>query len=179
MPKLRLAVVALAFGLLVLPAAAQTSSTAYDAVRTALYRVWDELPLTVRNPTLTSDAAIGYGVYQPREGQSYAAGETVHVYAELLGYGVVTGKDKLLTRKLAADLSLLDAEGQLRATSRDFFQSETQSRQRTLETYLAFTARLSDFAPGEYRLRFDVRDLVSGKATQFELPITLTAAATP
>ena len=45
-----------------LPAAAETSLSAYDAVRQALIAVFEELPLSVRNATLVKGTPKGLGV---------------------------------------------------------------------------------------------------------------------
>src|SRR5665213_3010134 len=70
-----------------LPAMADTSLTAYEASRQALLAIWAELPLTVRNVALTDGPPAGYGDYKGHQGNSFKAGETIEIYAEVLGYG--------------------------------------------------------------------------------------------
>ena len=66
-----------------LPASADASLSTYEAVRTALIAVWDEMPLTIRNATLVSAAPKGFGQYERRAGRSFTPDEPVTVYAEL------------------------------------------------------------------------------------------------
>ncbi|MEQ1770362.1 MAG: hypothetical protein ABL879_11035 [Devosia sp.] len=160
-----------------LPAAAEASITSYDAVRGALLSIWEELPLTARNATLTEGAATGYGAYAPAADASFAAGETINVYVEVLGYGFARNADGTQSIKLDADLFLLGKDGVTLARQDKFLSTDLRARGPRLETYLAFTANLSGFAPGDYRLSYRLTDAVSGKVTTFELPITLTAAA--
>jgi len=89
-----------------LPATAQTSLTAYDAVREALVAVWDELPLSVRNATLVDSTPAGFGQFDRRAGKSFKPDEAVTVYAELYGYGVTPRADGGYVRELSADLAL-------------------------------------------------------------------------
>jgi hypothetical protein len=174
----RLAAFCLAAALLLPGAAfAQTSLTAYDAVRAALRTIWDELPLTARAVNLTEGPAGGYGQYTPREGSSFMPGETINVYVELLGYDSAPLPDGRVARRLAADLQLLDASGALRASQAGFYENETVSAEPLFETWLSFTATLGDFEPGDYRLRYVVRDLAGGEETSFEVPISLAPAA--
>lgn len=171
-----LATALLATALTVAPATAQSSLAAYQAVRDGMLAVWDELPLTALNATLTEAPAAGYGQFTPRGSNVFAPGDTVHVYAELVGYGAAATANGFYVRQLGADLALLDAAGNVRATQPDFFTSSTRSSERLLETYLSFTVTLSAFDPGDYTLRYIVHDRAGDKQTSFELPITLVAA---
>lgn len=160
-----------------LPAFAQTSLSAYEAARQALLAVWAELPLTVRNVTLTTEAARGYGNYTPRDSQSYALGEQIHVYVEVLGYGWKDNGDGTTSELLDADLSLVDTSGQTLASQAKFLSADIRSREKLLETYLTLDATLTSFSPGDYLLRYVLHDLAGGKEATFEVPITLTGPA--
>jgi len=157
------------------PAAAQPSYATYAAVRDAMLAVWNEMDLTVPVAELTEGEATGYGQYTARTGNAFRPGETVHVYAEIIGYGIGETASGLYTRSLAADLTLRDADGTVRGSQPNFYASEIVGRNRLLETWLSFTVSLSDFPPGDYVLAYTVRDLEGGKQAQFELPITLTS----
>ncbi|MEO6011985.1 MAG: hypothetical protein ABIQ30_00155 [Devosia sp.] len=166
--------VALALGA-PLPALAESSMTSFEAARTALLAVWAELPLTVRNVTLTDGAAPSYGNYTPRAGQSFVLGDKINVYVEVLGYGWVDNGDGTTSELLDADLNLLDTKGTTIASQAKFLSANIKSRGKLLETYLTLDATLTDFDPGEYRLQYVLHDLAGGKDATFEVPITLTA----
>lgn len=171
-----LAAIALAASLWApLPALAETSMTAFDAARTAMLAVWAELPLTVRNVTLTTENATGYGDYTPYEGTSVKIGQTIHVYLEVLGYGWKDNGDGTLSELLDADLNLIDASGATVASQAKFLTADIRSRHQLLETYLTLEATLTDFDPGEYTLRYVLHDVAGGKETSFDVPITLVA----
>jgi hypothetical protein len=159
------------------PTIAQPSVATYEAVREGLIAVWDAMGLTVRNATLTDGEAAGFAQYQRRAGHAFSTGETIHVYAEVLGYQSAPTANGKYVRDLEADLALLDSSGVVRGTQPGFYSSETVSATPLLETYLSFTVTLSDFAPGDYTLRYTVRDRAAGSETSFDLPVTLTAPA--
>jgi len=156
-----------------LPALAETSFSAYQAVRQALIAVWDELPLTVVNATLVTGTPKGFGQYEPRPNKAFKLDEPVTVYAELYGYGVESIASGGYARRLSADLSLLDASGAIRANQVDFWMGEETFAERPLEMHLSFSATLSAFEPGSYTLRFTVHDLTQAEETSFDIPIQL------
>ena len=169
--------VGLSLLLLPLPAGAETSLTAYEAARQALLSIWAELPLTVRNTTLTEGPATGYGNYTPRSGSEFKAGEKIEVYVEVLGYGWKDNGDGTQSELLDADLNLLNATGQTVASQEKFLTADIKSRQKLLETYLTLDATLTSFEPGAYKLQYVLHDRAGGKDTTFEVPITLTGDA--
>jgi hypothetical protein len=166
---------AAALALPALPAAADTSLTAYEAARAALLAIWAELPLTIRNVTLTEGVPEGYGNYSVHAGNTYRAGEVIHVYAEVLGYGWRDNGDGTWSKLLDADLALLDANGTTVASKPRFLSTDVRSRQKVLESDLAFNVTLSAFQPGAYKLQFAVHDRAGGKDTSFDVPVTLVA----
>ncbi|HVX73498.1 MAG TPA: hypothetical protein VHB19_11875 [Devosia sp.] len=159
-----------------LPALAETSLTAFDAARQALLSIWAELPLTVRNVTLTDGPAAGYGNYTVHPGSEFRAGEKIHVYVEVLGYGWKDNGDGTLSEVLDADLNLLDAQGTTVASQQHFLTADIRSRQKLLETFLTLDATLTSFDPGAYKLQYVLHDRAGGKQATFEVPITLVAA---
>ena len=130
----------------------------------------------MRNVTLTTGTVGGYGDYSAREGSSFAVGEPIHVYAEVLGYGWADNGDGTVSRQLEADLNLLNPAGNVIQSQAKFYASDTKSREKLLETYLGFEVVLNDFQPGDYTLQFVVHDRAGGKDATVDVPITLTAA---
>jgi len=159
------------------PAFAEASLTAYEAARTALLAIWAELPLTVRNATLTDGPATGYGNYTQHQGSEFKAGEKIHLYVEVLGYGWKDNGDGTTSELLDADLNLLNAQGATVASQAKFLSANIKSREKLLETYLTLDATLTSFEPGAYKLQYVLHDRAGGKDTTFEVPITLTGDA--
>lgn len=156
------------------PAFPQSSLGTYFAVREGLAAVWDDLPLTAYNVTLVETTPRGFGQYDRRASKAYRPDEPVIVYAELYGYAVSLPANGGYLRGLSADLALLDSTGAVRANQIGFWSDGQRFTIRPLEMHVGFSATLSAFEPGEYTLRFTVRD---GEAeTSFDVPITLLAA---
>lgn len=171
--KYRVAAVLALSLLLPAPAWAQSSLTAFEAARQALLAIWAELPLTVRNATLTETPAPSYGNYTPRASSEYRAGEQIHVYVEVLGYGWKDNGDGTQSELLDADLNLLNSQGTTVATQPKFLSADIKSRARLLETFLTLDATLTSFDPGAYKLQYVLHDRAGGKDATFEVPITL------
>lgn len=159
------------------PAAAQSSLSTYDAVRAGLLAVWAEMPLSFRNPTLVEGTVSGYGNFTPAASATYASGEPIHVYVEVLGYGWQANGDGTQSVLLDVDLALKNAEGKLVASEDKFLSTDIKSLSQNLETFLTFDATLTDFVAGAYTLEFTVRDRAGGKSGSFSLPVTLSGSA--
>lgn len=165
---------ALALGLLLTaPAAAESSLNAYDAAHQALVSIFEDLPLSVRNVTLTEAPATGYGNYTPRDSSDFKPGEKIHVYVEVLGYGWHDNGDGTQSELLDADLNLLNATGQTVASQAKFLSANIKSREHLLETFLTLDATLTSFQPGAYKLQYVLHDRAANKDVTFEVPITL------
>lgn len=171
--KYRVAAVLAVALLAPLPALAQSSLTAYEAARQALLAIWAELPLTVRNATITETPAPSYGNYTPRASSEFKAGEQIHLYVEVLGYGWKDNGDGTQSELLDADLNLLNSQGTTVATQAKFLSADIKSRARLLETFLTLDATLTSFDPGAYKLQYVLHDRAGGKDATFEVPITL------
>lgn len=170
--KYRVAAVLIAL-MLPAPALAQSSLNAYEAARQALLAIWAELPLTVRNATLTEVPAPSYGNYTPRASSEYKAGEQIHVYVEVLGYGWKDNGDGTQSELLDADLNLLNSQGTTVASQPGFLKADIKSREKLLETFLTLDATLTSFDPGAYKLQYVLHDRAGNKDATFEMPITL------
>jgi hypothetical protein len=171
--KYRVAAILVALALLPAPVLAQSSLNAYEAARQALLAIWADLPLTVRNATLTETPAPSYGNYTPRASSEYKAGEQIHVYVEVLGYGWKDNGDGTQSELLDADLNLLNSQGTTVATQTKFLSADIKSREKLLETFLTLDATLTAFDPGAYKLQYVLHDRAGNKDATFEVPITL------
>jgi hypothetical protein len=93
----------------------------------------------------------------------------------VLGYGFKDDGQGGFGTLLDADLALVDASGTTVARKDKFVSIGHSSHDKVLESDLAFKVTLSAFEPGGYTLHFTVHDEVSGKATTFDVPVTLLA----
>ncbi|MBO0345846.1 hypothetical protein J0X15_11500 [Roseibium sp. CAU 1637] len=160
------------------PASAQDTSSApsatYSQALTAFDQAWDAAPLGFAVRTFVDVPAKGFGIYTPRTNQTFAAGETLHVYAEPIAYGFETDSEG--TRySLNAGFKLLNPSGQVLAEEAQFaaFTGTTRSRKRELSTQLSFG--FEGLPAGSYTLAIDLSDVVSGQTATFSLPFSVVA----
>lgn len=157
-----------------LPALAETDLSGLDAVRQAYIAVWLQTPLTVRNVALTDGPAEGMGRYKPLAGNSFKLGDTINLYAEVIGYHWKPAPEGGSTTDLDVDLTLLTPDGAVAASKPKFFHYGSTANRLNLETFFAFSVTLSEFAPGDYKLHYKLTDAVSNEVAEFEVPIVLT-----
>ncbi|QGZ36234.1 hypothetical protein [Stappia indica] len=171
--------VSLAAGLAVLPAAAlaqQASlpeglSSAYQALDAA----WQQAPLSFAALAFTDGAATGYGRYTPRADAVFAAGDTLTVYAEPVGFGHEETAEGYGVR-LTAGFELLNTSGQVLAEQTGFADLRADSRNRLREFHATLSFAFEGLRPGDYRLVTTLTDTVSGKTASGELPFTIRAS---
>lgn len=173
--------VSLAAGLALLPAASlaqqaspslpQGLASAYEALDAA----WQQAPLTFAALTFTDGPASGYGRYTPRADAVFAAGDTLTVYAEPVGFGHEQTAEGYGVR-LTAGFELLNTSGQVLAEQTGFADLRADSRNRLREFHATLSFAFEGLRPGEYRLVTKLTDTVSGKTASGELPFTIRAA---
>jgi len=153
-------------------ASAGKALEAVDALDEAAIAIFEKMPLTVRRSLFVAEEPQGYGVFNPRDTNIYEAGKPVLVYAELAGYGWRQSGDIYRT-DLVLDFELLSKDGQSMTSQRSFNKIATASRTRNREFMVYVTYNFSGLEPGDYTIRTIIRDGVSQKQTQFDLPFSI------
>ncbi|MGV3650850.1 MAG: hypothetical protein ACO1OK_05455 [Devosia sp.] len=149
------------------PAHAQ-SLDAIAAAEEAVYAAWQETPLTFRKALFVASEDAEFGDYEARPDAVFAPGEPIIVYAEPVGFGWLE-EGEGYRFGFGIDLEILSPEGTVLLEQPDFLAVEQQSRVRVRDFLLVMTLDLSGAEPGDYQLRYRVRDIASEKAA----PITL------
>lgn len=149
-------------------------STALADAFAAVDRAWAAAPLGFAVATFATDTAKGVGLYTPRGDASFASGETMHVYAELLGYGYGRAGDSYEIG-FSTDFELLNANGQVLAGQEGFADLTMSSRTANREYQASLTFRFDGLKPGDYVLRTRFNDRHSDKAGSFSLPFSIKA----
>jgi hypothetical protein len=119
--------------------------------------------------TFVSSEPGGYGMYEEREFNVFAPGETFLLYVEPVGYsyGNVTDEngDQLYTMNFTADFTISDPNGTILAGQEDIPLSNLVSHHQNKELMLQMTIdQSSPFPPGDYVLRYTFTDENSGKS---------------
>lgn len=138
----------------------------------AYFAVWSRLPLAFRETTLIEGAPGGPGRFEPRAGHAYAAGETISVYVEPIGFGWRRVDGRWET-DLAADFILATEAGRIIAGQKGFAAFRMTSPRRQPDPYLTIDYRFAGVPPGDYVLTTTMHDRVDGEAASFDQAITI------
>ena len=128
--------------------------------------------------TFVSSEPGGYGMYEERESNVFAPGETFLLYVEPVGYsyGNVTDEngDQLYTMNFTADFTISDPNGTILAGQEDIPLSNLVSHHQNKELMLQMTIdQTSPFPPGDYVLRYTFTDENSGKSFDIIKDVTV------
>lgn len=146
-------------------------SSAYQALDAA----WQQAPLSFAALAFTDGPSTGYGRYTPRADAVFAAGDTLTVYAEPVGFGHEETAEGYGVR-LTAGFELLNTSGQVLAEQTGFADLRADSRNRLREFHATLSFAFEGLRPGDYRLVATLTDTVSGKTASGELPFTIRAS---
>jgi hypothetical protein len=126
-------------------------------------------PLVFRQFLFTSEAAKGFGLYNPRKDDVFKRGESLLVYVEPVGFGWKPDDD-VYSALLTADYEIRTPQGQILAGQREFGRFAFTSRDRNHEVMTPLTLNLSGAKSGDYVLGVTYRDKTTGKSASFDLP---------
>ncbi|MEM8812259.1 MAG: hypothetical protein AAGF59_06530 [Pseudomonadota bacterium] len=144
---------------------------ALDEVETAL---WEKRPLGLSASLFVTGPAAGYGLYTPRESDTFGKGETVFVYLQPVGYGYERAED-LYRISMTADFELRTPTGQILAEEEGFSQLSLESRAPNREFQASFSFVFENLEPGRYTLLIRLRDETAGEQTETGLPFSISA----
>jgi len=134
--------------------------------------LWSDSPLVFRRVIWVAEPPLGFGAYSPREGNEFASGDEMIIYAEPVGFGWQRSGDIWRTG-IATDLIVKDAGGEVLFEQEDFQKLEIASRVRNREFMATFTYTFSGIPPGEYSVETTLRDTVTGKSGTLSLPFVI------
>src|ERR687897_2911343 len=128
--------------------------------------------------TFVSSEPAGYGMYEEKESNIFAPGETFLLYVEPVGYsyGNVTDEngDQLYTMNFTADFTISTPDGTILAGQEDLPLSNLVSHHQNKELMLQVSIdQTSPFPPGDYVLRYPFTDENSGKSFDIRKDVTV------
>ena len=168
----RLLPLALAAALFATPPAAAQDLAALAAAEQQVAEAWDATPLTFRK-TLFASSIEAFGVYDARDGSTFAPGEPIVVYAEPVGYGYKANTDGTYTFGFDFDLKVKDAEGDIVAGKDGFANFELVSRAQNREFLVSLTLSLNEAPAGDYVLEYLAHDIASDETATISMPFTI------
>lgn len=150
-------------------------ATGASAAASDLYGLtWDASPaLVIKQAVLVSEAAAGVGVYNPRETNTYKAGEPILIYAEPIGFGYGNPGEGLYSMGFGVDLKVMSETGEVLGEIPDLTQVELSSRNKNREFQANITYTLNGIEPGRYVLQTTLKDKNSAKTGTFENAIEI------
>lgn len=171
------------------------AAAARQAARDFLHDVTRRGGFGVSNTRLTIAPASGFGVYEPRESQSYLPDEPVFAYVEVFGYsltpdaaphatGLATRADAVGGFQMAGTgpslnrmvfdvaFTLLDSDGtQVTPELVPMGEVELATLAEPVDGYFSLTYRING-VEGDYTILTEVTDRASGSVATFTLPVT-------
>lgn len=145
------------------------SKGAIDAANTLLGTVWDSTTdIGIHQTVLVTEAAAGFGIYNPRADEKYKVGEPIMIYAEPFGFGYGAAGEGLYSIGFAVDLKVLTESGEVLGEMLDLANLELTSRYQNREFQANLTYTLDGVPPGRYVLETTLRDKNSAKVGTFQ-----------
>ena len=128
--------------------------------------------------TFVASEPAGYGMYDEKESNVFAPGETFLLYVEPVGYsyGNITDEngDQLYTMNFTADFTISTPNGTILAGQEDLPLSNLISHHQNKELMLQMSIdQTSPFPPGDYVLRYTFTDENSGESFDIEKNVTV------
>lgn len=150
----------------------QAAPAALIEARRAMDAAWDQAPLAFGVATFTQNAADSFGQYEPRNNNTFTAGDMLHVYVEPIGYGYKrTGEQFEIN--FGTDFELRNETGQILASQDGFADLILISRNAIKEYQASLSFRFDGLLPGNYVLRTRLNDRNSDKSGSFSLPFSI------
>ena len=118
--------------------------------------------------------ATAFGSYFPREDNTFAPGERLHLYLEPVGFAY-RPQGRLNVIQLAFDLAFYDESGKELFRQEGFSRFDYQGRTKVRELYLNMDVELTGVPPNNYIIGVTARDLVSGEMGEFRAQFRVTA----
>ncbi|WP_250957585.1 hypothetical protein [Rhizobium sp. CG5] len=154
-------------------AAAGDPLGAYDAAAQAFAAFAATLPFSVKTAVFVSDKPKAYGAYTPRKGSTFAPGEPLVTYVELIGLSWKDIGEGQQQSNFSVDLELKDKGGETLAAQKGFGSFSFTGFVANQEIYTHLTLDITGAEPGDYVLHYTINDNVGQKVTAFEQPFTV------
>lgn len=154
--------------------AASDSKGAIDAANALLATVWDGTPeIGIHQTVLVTEAAAGFGIYNPRADEKFKVGEPILIYAEPFGFGYGSAGEGLYSIGFTVDLKVMTEAGEVLGEMPGLANLDLTSRYQNREFQANLTYTLDGITPGRYVLETTLHDKNSAKSGTFQNTIEI------
>ena len=146
----------------------QNYFAAYENLHSALEVFWQKTPLLLLNVRFVRGEDNSYGIYEPRDNNSFASGEKLYLYLEPIGYAFKKNPNGYYEFGFTADFTLEDDDGNDLGGQKRFADLSFNSWNHNTEVALTFTYTFTGFDKGKYKVITHVSDANSSKSATVE-----------
>lgn len=146
---------------------------AYNAMRSSFKTFWEKTPFMVNNVRFVKSGGNSFGLYEPREGDTFSKGEPIYLYVEPIGYTLKKNSDNHYDFGFTADFSIENEHGKVLGGQQNFADLPFKSWNYNMEMAITFNYTLTGAENGKYKVVTTIRDMYSDKKTVVEKWITI------
>ncbi len=147
----------------------QNYNMAVTSLEKALLQIREKAKLELKNLQFTVEDASGFGMYQTRQNEHFAQGETFFIYTEPKNYTIKEVEQNLYEIHIKEDIYLLNEEGnnEILWGQKDFLDYHIFSHNPNNELFITNTITQDmPFPAGKYLFRLVIKDVFSQKTVE-------------
>ena len=143
---------------------------AIKELETVLTLIRPKAKLEFNKVQFVKDDPPGYGIFQPREKNSFSSGETIFIYGEPKNFTIKEIEKDIFEIYLKEDLYLLDQENNILFGQIDILEYHTQTRSPNSDIFFTnYITQEEPFPPGKYKIRIVLKDAYSQRTEEVTL----------
>jgi hypothetical protein len=139
----------------------------------AYLKAWEETPLTQKRVVFVTAEPNAYGAFEERSNNFFKRNEPLRTYAEPVGYLWKTLGPGTYQFGLNVDFLILSPDGKVLGGKENFLRYSQVSHERNTELMLNLELTLNNAPPGDYIVRYTIRDQNSDKVSTFKQPFKI------
>ncbi len=140
----------------------------YESLRSSIEIFWKESPLLLNNVQFVNSGDNSFGIYEPKEGNTFTSGDPIYLYMEPIGNKLKRNPIGYYEFGFTADFTLEDEKGKILGGQKEFASLNFKSWNFNTEISLTFTYTFTGFDKGKYKIVTTVKDAFSDKKTTVE-----------
>jgi len=141
---------------------------AYESLRSFIKIFWEKSPLLLNNVRFVKDDDNTFGIYEPKDGNSFSPGEPVYLYMEPVGYKFKKNPKGFYEFGFTGNFTLEDENGKILGGQKNFANLNFKSWRFNTEIALTFTYTFTGLDKGKYKVVTNVKDALSKKNATIE-----------